>query len=85
MAPMKLRHAMRKAGVALRGVVASLGRAPRRKKLVADRMAKLVPVVRSLCDRDSVDCITPFPSIRAQAVLRSGIFRPRRDTRLKGA
>ena len=80
-----IRHpALRRAVAALRGVAATLVRAPRRKAVVAARMAKLAPIIAPLLARDPRDGVLPFPSQRTQTVLRSGIVKTRRDKPVQG-
>lgn len=75
--------ALMKAAQALRGVAATLVRAPRRKKLVALRAEKLAPMIEPLLTRGE-DGVVPFAALRTQTMLRSGAVRTRRDKPVQG-
>ena len=55
-----------------------------RKQKVAARVSKFAPMLCVLAVRNPADGITPFPSIRAQAVLRSGLHKAKREVVFKG-
>jgi hypothetical protein len=75
---------IRRLKAALRGVVVTLVRAPRRTKLVADRAALLAPRIAPVLKRNRADGVVPFPALRAQTMMRSGVVRTRRDPVVQG-